>query len=62
MYTAQHDARMSTNHRRLDIIEKRARDALKDQAVREARRIVAIWNGRRAKGRELWFHLRNGRA
>jgi hypothetical protein len=20
--------------------------------------IVAVWNGRRAKGRELWFHLR----
>jgi len=31
-------------------------------AQRDARRIVAIWNGRRAKGRELWFHLRIGAA
>jgi hypothetical protein len=29
---------------------------------RDARRIVGIWNGRRAKGRELWFHLRIGAA
>jgi hypothetical protein len=27
-----------------------------------ATRIVAIWDGRRAKGRELWFHLRHLRS
>jgi hypothetical protein len=40
------------------MLEKRARDALSEVAQRDARRIVAIWNGRRAKGRELWFYLR----
>jgi hypothetical protein len=30
--------------------------------VRDARRIVAFRNGRRAKRRELWFHLRVGAA
>jgi hypothetical protein len=62
MLTGPHDPQMGTNERRLDMLEKRARDALTDQAVRDARRIVAIWNGRRAKGRELWFHLRIGAA
>jgi hypothetical protein len=53
---------MGTNERRLDMLEKRARDALSEVAQRDARRIVAIWNGRRAKGRELWFYLRIGAA
>jgi hypothetical protein len=53
---------VGTNQRRHDMLEKRARDALTDKAFRDARRIVAIWNGRRAKGRELWFHLRIGAA
>jgi hypothetical protein len=53
---------MSTNERRLDMLEKRAREAISETAERDARRIVAIWNGRRAKGRELWFHLRIGGA
>jgi hypothetical protein len=52
---------MGTNECRLDI-EKRAREAISEVAERDARRIVAIWNGRRAKGRELWFHLRIGGA
>jgi hypothetical protein len=62
MPTGAHDPRMGTNERRLDMIEKRARDAISEVAERDARRIVAIWNGRRAKGRELWFHLRIGAA
>jgi hypothetical protein len=53
---------MDTNERRLDMLEKRAREAVSDVAERDARRIVAMWNGRRAKGRELWFHLRIGAA
>jgi hypothetical protein len=52
----------SANERRLDILEKRARDAVSNLAELDARRIVAIWNGRRAKGRELWSHLRIGAA
>jgi hypothetical protein len=43
------------------MLEKRARD-LTDQAVRDARRIVANVEGRHAKDRELWFHLRIGAA
>jgi hypothetical protein len=58
MPTGQHDRARGTNQRRLDRIEQKARDAVTDKAVRDAKRIVAIWNGRRAKGRELWFHLR----
>ena len=53
---------MGTNERRLDMLEKRVRDAVSETAQRDARRIVAIWNGRHAKGRELWFHLRIGAA
>jgi hypothetical protein len=60
MLTRAHDSHMGTNERRLDMLEKRARDAVTETAERDARRIVAIWNGRRAKGRELWFHLRLG--
>jgi hypothetical protein len=62
MPTGAHDPRMDTNQRRLDMLEKRARDAISEVAERDARRIVAIWNGRRTKGRELWFHLRIGAA
>jgi hypothetical protein len=53
---------LGTNERRLDMLEKRAREAVSETAERDARRIVDIWNGRRAKGRELWFHLRIGAA
>jgi hypothetical protein len=45
-----------------DLLEKRTRDAVSEVAKRDSRRIVAIWNGRRAKGRELGFHLRIGAA
>jgi hypothetical protein len=62
MPTAAHDPRMGSNERRLDMLEKRVRDALSEATERDARRIVAIWNSRRAKGRELWFHLRIGAA
>jgi hypothetical protein len=40
---------MGTNQRRLDMLEKRARDTITEVAERDARRIVAIWNGRRAQ-------------
>jgi hypothetical protein len=33
-----------------------------DVAKRDARRMVASWNGRRTQGSELWFHLRIGAA
>jgi hypothetical protein len=62
MPTVRHDWRIGTNERRLNMLEKRAREAFSETAKRDARRIVAIWNGRRAKGRELWFHLRIGAA
>jgi len=44
------------------MLEKRARDSFTEVAERDARRIVAIRNGRRAKGREPWFQLRIGTA
>jgi hypothetical protein len=53
---------MGTNARRLDMLEKRARAAITEVAQRNATRLVAIWDGRQAKGRELWFHLRIGAA
>jgi hypothetical protein len=53
---------MGANHHPLDMIEKRARDALSEVAERDGQHIVAIWNGRRAKGCKLWFHLRVGAA
>jgi hypothetical protein len=62
MPTGAHHPHMGTNERRLEMLEKRARALVSEAAQRDARRIVAIWNGRRAKGRELWFHLRIGAA
>ena len=42
--------------------QTRARETLTEVAERDAKRIVAICNARRSKGRELWFHLRIGAA
>jgi hypothetical protein len=42
MPTAAHDPRMGFNERRLDMLEKRAREAVSEIAERDARRIVAI--------------------
>lgn len=42
---------MGANQRRLDMLEKRARDAFTDKAVREA-----MWNARHAANRHLWFY------
>ena len=53
---------MGTNTRRFDTLEKRTRVAVTDVAERDAKRIVAIWDGRRAKVRQLWFHLGIGAA
>jgi len=54
MPTGQHDRYMGTNHRRLDMLEKRARDAVSAKAAREAKRVVGIWNARHAANRDLW--------
>jgi hypothetical protein len=53
MPTAAHDPRMGTNERRLDMLEKRAR---------EAKRLVGIWNARHAANRDLWFYPTIGAA
>jgi hypothetical protein len=47
---------MGTNERRLDMLKKRTRALVSEAAQRDAKR------SRRAKGRELWFHLRIGAA
>jgi hypothetical protein len=67
MPSAAHDPRMGTNERHLDMLEKRARDAISVVAERDARRIVAIWDGRRAKGISIYIPVQliltcNGRA
>jgi hypothetical protein len=46
---------MGTNERRPDRLEKRARDNVTAKAVREAKRVVGIWNARHAANRDLWF-------
>lgn len=43
MPTGPHDPHMGTNHRRQGMLEKRALDVVTAKAVREAKRIVAIW-------------------
>jgi hypothetical protein len=53
---------MGTNRHRLELLEARARAAVEAKDEREAKRVVAIWNARRAKGRHLWFHLTIGAA
>jgi hypothetical protein len=47
---------MSTNHRRLEMLEKRTRDVVTAREVCEAKRIVGIWNARHAANRDLWFY------
>jgi GAF domain-containing protein len=37
---------MGTNERRLDMLEKRARDVVTTKAAREAKRVLGIWNAR----------------
>jgi hypothetical protein len=44
---------MDTNERRLDRLEKTARDVV---TVREAERVVGIWNPRHAANSDLWFY------
>jgi hypothetical protein len=53
---------MGTNERRLDRLEKRARDAVTAKAVREAKRVVGILNARHAANRDLWFYPTIGAA
>jgi hypothetical protein len=62
MPTGAHDPVMGTNHRRLDMLEKRAREAVTDKAAREAERVVGIWNARHAANRDLWFYHTIGAA
>jgi hypothetical protein len=47
---------MGINHHRLGALEKRAREVVTARAVREAKRIVGIWNARHAANRDLWFY------
>jgi hypothetical protein len=51
MPTGAHDPRMGTNERRLDMLEKRARDVVTAKAAREAKRVVGIWNATHAANR-----------
>jgi hypothetical protein len=62
MPTAAHDPRMGSNERRLDMLEKRVREAVTDKAGREAKRVVGIWNARHAANRDLWFYPTIGAA
>jgi hypothetical protein len=62
MPTGPHDPNMGTSERRLDRIEKRARDAVTAKAAREAKRVVGIWNARHAANRDLWFYPTIGAA
>jgi hypothetical protein len=41
---------MGTSRRRIELLEVRARAAVEAKDEREARRVVSIWNPRRAKG------------
>jgi hypothetical protein len=47
---------MGTNERRLDMLEKRAREVVTAKAAREAKRVVGIWNARHTASRDLWFY------
>jgi hypothetical protein len=62
MPTGGHDQCMGTNERRLDMLEKRARDVVTAKAVRDAKRIVGIWTARHAANRHLWFYPTIGAA
>ena len=53
---------MGTNRHRLELLEARARAVVEAKDAHEAKRIGSIWNGRRGKGRHLWFHLTIGAA
>jgi hypothetical protein len=46
---------MARTTRRLDILEKRVRDCVTVMAVREAKRVVVVWNARHAANRDLPF-------
>jgi hypothetical protein len=62
MPTGAHDPDMGTNERRLDRLEKRARDFVTAKAAREAKRVVGIWNARHAANRDLWVYPTIGAA
>ena len=53
---------MGPNRRNLDRHEKTVRAIRRAKAVREAKRVVAIWNARHAGNRELWFYPTIGAA
>jgi len=53
---------MGTNRRRIELLEARSRAAIDAKDEHDAKRVVAIWNARRAKGRHLRFHLTIGAA
>jgi hypothetical protein len=56
MPTGAHDSHRGTNERRLDRLEKRARDVVTAKAARGAERVVGIWNARHAANLDLWFY------
>jgi hypothetical protein len=62
MLTTPHYPRMGTNCRRLDMLEQRVRDSVTVKAVRNAKRVVGIWNARHAANRDLWFYPTFGAA
>jgi hypothetical protein len=62
MPTAAHDRHMGTNERRLDMLEKRARDVVMAKAACEAKRAVGIWNARHRANRDLWSYPTIGAA
>jgi hypothetical protein len=53
---------MGRNERRLDMLEKRARDVVTAKAAREAKRVVGIWNAslRRRSERDGRCNSRRG--
>jgi hypothetical protein len=57
-----HDPQMGTNHRPLDMIEKRARDVVTASAAGEAKLVVSIWNAKHAANRDLCFYPAIGAA
>jgi hypothetical protein len=60
MPTDAHDPVTGTNERRLDMLEKRAREVVTAKAAREAKRVVGIWNARHVAN--LWYHHTIGAA
>jgi hypothetical protein len=57
-----YDPRVGTNRRKPELAAQFAASAERRQAEREAKRIVGIWNARKAGNRALWFYPTIGAA